>query len=158
MLSQRCICGLHSCGMLSTILQVHRLQSNAFFAASNNLVSPIAIQKRDKHGIQAKYVIKLCQLLIIQHGKQMDEYQHWWIESDGRKPCQRVTASSSNALQTGLRHKPGLREARPAANRLTPRLHCSHNRQKTANQHLSGHTSPDTRGYTARLNFDQLAS
>ena len=41
-------------------------------------------------------------------------------DNDGRKPCQCVTASTSNALQMGPRHKPGLREARPAANRLGP--------------------------------------
>jgi len=98
----------------------------------------------------------------------MDEYEHWWNDNDGRKPCYRVTASCSNALQIGLRHKPGLREVGPAANLLTPRLHCSHNRHKTANQHLSGHTSPDLSacvlacacvcGYTIGLNLGQLAS
>ena len=30
---------------------------------------------------------------------------------------------------------------------LTPRRHWSQNRHNTANQHLSGHTSPDTCGY-----------
>jgi hypothetical protein len=54
----------------------------------------------------------------------MDEYVHWWNDNGGRSPKETgenhvcVTASTSNALQMGLRHKPGLHEARPAANRL----------------------------------------
>jgi len=68
-----------------------------------------------------------CQLLIIQHGKQINDYQHWWNDSDGRKPCQRITASTSNALQMGLIHKPELREARPAAKaRATLETGCPH--------------------------------